>query len=107
MANPNQQVKGLIGWFATNHVAANLLMFFILGGGIYGVEIEIIEADSEAHILLHRGYPGLGRADDITGVSWDHSRIAVSAGTPQFQFFGPSPSGRGGTWFAEWAGRTA
>jgi len=29
------QVRGLIGWFATNHVAANLLMFFILGLGIW------------------------------------------------------------------------
>ena len=27
--------KGLIGWFATNHVAANLLMFFVIGMGIW------------------------------------------------------------------------
>ena len=30
-------VTGLIGWFAKNHVAANLLMFFIIGLGLYGV----------------------------------------------------------------------
>ena len=27
---------GIIGWFAHNHVAANLLMFFIIGMGLYG-----------------------------------------------------------------------
>ncbi|MCZ6889917.1 MAG: efflux RND transporter permease subunit [Gammaproteobacteria bacterium] len=33
----NQEVKGLIGWFATNHVAANLLMFSIIGLGIFSL----------------------------------------------------------------------
>ena len=33
MKNPN--VHGLIGWFATNHVAANLLMIAILAAGVY------------------------------------------------------------------------
>ena len=33
------EVRGLIGWFATNHVAANLLMFLIIGGGIWGVTV--------------------------------------------------------------------
>ena len=28
---------GIIGWFARNHVAANLLMFLIIGGGIWGL----------------------------------------------------------------------
>ena len=36
---PDQKVRGLIGWFATNHVAANLLMFFILGMGVYSLII--------------------------------------------------------------------
>ena len=27
-------MKGAIAWFAENHVAANLLMFFLLLGGI-------------------------------------------------------------------------
>ena len=31
--------SGLIGWFATNHVAANLLMFFVIGMGIWSLLI--------------------------------------------------------------------
>ena len=31
------EVKGLIGWFATNHVAANLLMIFIVAAGLYAL----------------------------------------------------------------------
>ena len=27
--------EGIIGWFARNHVAANLLMFAIVAGGLY------------------------------------------------------------------------
>ena len=34
---PQPQVKGIIGWCAQNHVAANLLMFFIIGMGINGI----------------------------------------------------------------------
>ena len=30
----NENVKGLIGWFASNHVAANLLMLFIIVAGL-------------------------------------------------------------------------
>ena len=35
MAELKPDVHGLIGWFATNHVAANLLMLAILASGIY------------------------------------------------------------------------
>lgn len=37
MADQDAEVTGIIGWFAKNHVAANLLMFFIIVMGIYGV----------------------------------------------------------------------
>ena len=33
------EVQGLIGWFAKNHVAANLVMFSIIGLGIWSVII--------------------------------------------------------------------
>jgi len=35
------QVHGLIGWFAKNHVAANLLMLAIIGLGVYALVGEI------------------------------------------------------------------
>ncbi len=34
---------GIIGWFAHNHVAANLLMFFIIAMGLYGSFIVTVE----------------------------------------------------------------
>ena len=36
-SSPEDEVHGLIGWFAKNHVAANLMMFAIILGGIVGV----------------------------------------------------------------------
>ena len=35
-SGPAASRGGIIGWFAHNHVAANLLMFFIIGMGLYG-----------------------------------------------------------------------
>ncbi|HJN50832.1 MAG: efflux RND transporter permease subunit [Pseudomonadales bacterium] len=37
MADQVPQVRGIIGWCAQNHVATNLLMFFIIGMGLYGL----------------------------------------------------------------------
>ena len=37
----SDEVHGLIGWFAKNHVAANLLMFAIIGLGIYALWFQI------------------------------------------------------------------
>ncbi len=37
MSETTPPVSGLIGWFATNHVAANLLMIFIIGAGCWGL----------------------------------------------------------------------
>ena len=40
---PNPGRGGIIGWFAHNHVAANLLMFFIVAMGIYGASNITVE----------------------------------------------------------------
>ena len=37
MSETTPPVSGLIGWFATNPVAANLLMIFIIGAGCWGL----------------------------------------------------------------------
>ena len=49
MADPYPEVKGLIGWFAKNHVAANLMMLAIVGGGIYSIFIVQKEMMPEAN----------------------------------------------------------
>ncbi len=41
IANPGR--GGIIGWFAHNHVAANLLMFFIIALGLYGAFTVTVE----------------------------------------------------------------
>ena len=41
IANPGR--GGIIGWFAHNHVAANLLMFFIIALGLYGAFTITVE----------------------------------------------------------------
>ena len=40
---PNPGRGGIIGWFAHNHVAANLLMFFIIALGLYGAFTVTVE----------------------------------------------------------------
>ena len=37
----DEEVHGLIGWFAKNHVAANLLMFAIIGLGVFSLWAQI------------------------------------------------------------------
>ena len=39
----NSDRGGIIGWFAHNHVAANLLMFFIIAMGLYGAFVITVE----------------------------------------------------------------
>ena len=41
---------GLIGWFAANHVAANLLMILIVGGGIWGLMVVKKESFPEFNL---------------------------------------------------------
>ncbi|MFT7653850.1 MAG: multidrug efflux pump subunit AcrB [Limisphaerales bacterium] len=71
MANSNQQVTGLIGWFATNHVAANLLMFFILGAGIYAVMTVKKESFPRFNfdiVSVSVAYPGAGPEEVEEGI---------------------------------------
>ena len=51
---PPPEAHGLIGWFARNHVAANLLMFCIIGAGIWA--LTVIKKES---------FPDFG-SDEIT-----------------------------------------
>ena len=37
MAETINTHKGIIAWFARNHVAANLLMWILLFGGVFGI----------------------------------------------------------------------
>ena len=48
------EARGLIGWFARNHVAANLLMFCIIGVGIWSL-----------FIVKKESFPSMG-SDEIT-----------------------------------------
>ena len=60
----------VIAWFAGNHVAANLLMFFIIGMGIWavigGINVgeykQYLRDTDERFELESREIPGLGRA---------------------------------------------
>ncbi|MYE82321.1 MAG: efflux RND transporter permease subunit, partial [Gammaproteobacteria bacterium] len=60
---PENEMRGLIGWFATNHVAANLLMFLIIGGGIWGLIVVKKESFPEFNFgQLTVSVPYLGAA---------------------------------------------
>jgi multidrug efflux pump subunit AcrB len=58
-------VRGLIGWFASNHVAANLLMFFIVGMGIWAAIVVKKESMPEFRFdLITVTVPYLGAAPE-------------------------------------------
>lgn len=62
---------GLIGWFAHNHVAANLMMFFIIGIGIYSlllVKKESFPAFQSNMIIVTVAYPGAAPQEVEEGV---------------------------------------
>ena len=53
----------LFAWFASNPVAANLLMLLILAGGIFGmhdVEKEVFPRFSPHQIEVKASFPGAG-----------------------------------------------
>ena len=57
------QTSSLIGWFASNPVAANLLMLLILAGGLVGyldVDKEVFPRLSPRQIVVGAYYPGAG-----------------------------------------------
>ena len=65
------EVKGLIGWFATNHVAANLLMIFIVCAGIYAlftVKKESFPNLQFDQVRVTVPYPGAGPEEVEEGI---------------------------------------
>ena len=63
--------RGLLGWFATNHVAANLLMFLIIATGlltIFSTKIEVFPEFSLDMITISVPYRGASPADVEEGV---------------------------------------
>ena len=52
---------GIIGWFTRNHVAANLLMIFFIGGGIlamFSMRMELFPTIDPRTITIRVPYPG-------------------------------------------------
>lgn len=57
----DEQVTGLIGWFATNHVAANLIWFIVIAIGLYtvfNIKVETMPAFETERISVSMSYPG-------------------------------------------------
>ncbi|WP_318522420.1 efflux RND transporter permease subunit [Photobacterium leiognathi] len=58
--------KGLIAWFADNHVAANLLMLVVMLGGLFSISLinkEIFPAFALNRIMISASYPGASPED--------------------------------------------
>ncbi len=59
-------MKGILGWFAGNHVAANLLMILLLvGGAVTGLtmKLEVFPETSLDRITITMAYPGASPAE--------------------------------------------
>ena len=64
-------MKGAIKWFTENHVAANLLMLFMLLGGIIigtGIKLEVFPEMTLDKINISVIYPGASPAEVEEGV---------------------------------------
>ena len=60
------KVTGLIGWFATNHVAANLIWVLVIGVGVYtlyNIKVETFPESVTDRISVSMSYPGAAPAD--------------------------------------------
>ena len=67
----NEQPHGLIGWFATNHVAANLMMISIIIGGIvalFMLKKETMPEFNSDQIQIQVPYRGAAPEEVETGV---------------------------------------
>ena len=70
-AAPRDDVHGLIGWFATNHVAANLMMFSLIIGGIVAVFLlkkETMPEFQTAQVQIRVPYLGAAPEEVESGV---------------------------------------
>ncbi|MBK5100985.1 MAG: efflux RND transporter permease subunit, partial [Desulfobacteraceae bacterium] len=59
-------MKGIVGWFAENHVAANLLMIFLLLAGVVTgltMKLEVFPELSLDRISITTEYPGASPAE--------------------------------------------
>jgi multidrug efflux pump subunit AcrB len=64
-------MKAAIAWFADNHVAANLLMMFILVSGLligFSIKLEVFPETSADRIRITVVYPGASPAEVEEGV---------------------------------------
>ncbi len=67
----SEEKKGILGWFASNHVAANLLMFLIIFAGllsIFSTKLEVFPEFSLDMINIMVPYRGASPADVEEGV---------------------------------------
>ena len=65
------EAKGLIGWFAANHVAANLMMIFIIAAGLYtvlSIKKESFPPFNFDMITVSVPYPGAGPEEVEEGI---------------------------------------
>ena len=71
MSTDDQRVTGLIGWFATNHVAANLLMIALIIGGIVAVFMlkkETMPEFNSSQVQIQVPYLGAAPEEVESGV---------------------------------------
>lgn len=64
-------MKGAVAWFAENHVAANLLMLFLVIAGImtaFGIKLEVFPETTLDKIIITTVYPGASPAEVEEGV---------------------------------------
>ncbi|MEC8807990.1 MAG: efflux RND transporter permease subunit [Pseudomonadota bacterium] len=70
-SDDNDHNRGLIAWFARNHVAANLLLVFICVLGFYAISVlkkETFPSFSLDMIEIGVSYPGAGPEEVETGI---------------------------------------
>jgi len=64
-------MKGIVAWFAENHVTANLLMIFLLLAGAFTavtMKLEVFPETSLDRISVTMAYPGASPAEVEEGI---------------------------------------
>ncbi|MBL7213969.1 MAG: efflux RND transporter permease subunit, partial [Desulfobacteraceae bacterium] len=59
-------MKGVVSWFAENHVAANLLMLFLMLAGVttgLTMKVEVMPEFSLDRVTVTTEYPGASPAE--------------------------------------------
>ena len=76
--SPHDHHKGLIGWFVDNHVAANIMMMFLVIGGILSIKMmrtETFPSIDPRMVTVSVAYPGATPYEVEEGIT---SRITQS-----------------------------